>query len=209
MSMWRTAAVSRCPGFTSIEVAITAAIFAIGVALAVPTFSKVTDKRRLTAAAEEINSFIVFAQSEAIKSGEEVTVSWSTPGGHNVNWCIGATADDSACDCTVTDATAENFCEIDGLERRLVQADFAGLNYELMHMRPVSGSFAFDPVRGIVTDVSDGEIVDNDYLFYLHSNEGSGSTRDYELQVWLNMTGRVTICTDDDRRSTIGGYPEC
>jgi hypothetical protein len=76
-------------------------------------------------------------------------------------------------------------------------------------MNPTVGNFAFDPVRGIMTDISDNEITDNDSLFYLHSDSGSGSQRLYELEIWASITGRVSICTDTYRKSIVGGYEKC
>jgi hypothetical protein len=83
------------------------------------------------------------------------------------------------------------------------------MDQEFMHMRPSESDFSFDPVRGIITDIDDSESVDGDYLFYLHSDRGSGGSRLFELQIKMLITGRVSICTDDDRKRLIGGYPEC
>lgn len=196
-------------GFTLFELMIVMVIVAIGVALAVPSFKTITEKRQLTTAAEEIASFLSFAQAEAIKSNEQVTVSWYTPGGHNANWCVGVIEGGTACDCRETVTTESDFCAIDGNAYRLVQADFVDVSYEFMHMRPNTGNFAFDPVRGTITDASESEVIDNDYLFYVHSERGSGSSRNYELQIHANITGRIFICTDTDRRTIIGGFQEC
>lgn len=200
-------AISR--GFTLIEIMSALAILAISVALAVPSYSSAIERRQLSAGAEEIAAFISYAQSEAIKRNEQVTVSWYTPGSHSTQWCIGVTGGDTACDCRETVASETDFCAIDGVAYRLQQTDFVDLNFEFMHMNPAVGNFAFDPVRGIVTNFSSSEIIDNDYLFYVHSNEGSGSTRDYELEIRMGMTGRVQICADKSRQSIIGGYSEC
>ena len=53
------------------------------------------------------------------------------------------------------------------------------------------------------------EIAAKDYLFYVHSNSGSGGERLYELQLRVNLTGRVEICADDDRVRLISGYRVC
>ena len=196
-------------GFTLIELMIVMVIVAIGVALAVPTFNSIIEKRRMTATVEEIASFLTFAQSEAIKDNEEVTVSWFSPGGHNANWCIGATEGDDVCDCRETDPAEDDYCEIEGNPYRLTQADFVDMSFEFMHMNPAVGNFSFDPVRGIVADFSSTEIIDGDWLFYIHSDEGSGRTRDYELEVRLNITGRVHVCTDLSRKMRIGGFAPC
>lgn len=200
-------AVSRGKGFTLIELMIVLVIVAIGIALAVPTFQSFRDKRRLTSAAEQVSAFLVHAQSEAIKRNKQVTVSWETPGGHSVDWCIGAVLDDDPCDCTGDDADSP--CEIDEVTYLFEQEDFVDLNYELMHMRVNTGNFSFDPIRGTVVDVSNSVIADGDWLFYVHSDEGSWTSREYELEILLNPTGRVKICTDTVRERIIGGYPEC
>lgn len=196
-------------GFTLLELMIVLVVVAIGLALAVPTYRTFVDKRQLTSAAEQVSSFLAFAQSEAVKRNEQVTVSWHSPGGHNRDWCMGAVLDDDACDCRETDPAENDFCEIDDVPYRLVQTDFTDIDYELMHMNPAIGNFAFDPVRGVITDISSTEIIDDDWLFYVHSDEGSGSSRDYELEIRLNVTGRVRICTDPYRKKIIGGYPTC
>jgi prepilin-type N-terminal cleavage/methylation domain-containing protein len=93
-------------GFTLIELMIVLVIVAIGVALALPTWGTIVEKRRLTFAMEEVASLLNFAQTEAIKRNEEVTVSWNSQGGHNRNWCIGITLNDDPCVCTQTPETS-------------------------------------------------------------------------------------------------------
>lgn len=196
-------------GFTLIELMIVTVIVAIIVTLAVPTFKASIEKRRVVSAAEGIASFIGIARGEAIKRSEQVSLSWSSPGGHNVNWCIGAAL--ITCDCTETDPTEADFCSIDSIPYRLTQSDFADMSFEFLHMQPIASSFAFDPVRGIPVDVADAETVDGDWLFYVHSDAGTeiGGKRLFELQLSLNATGKMSICADDDRFSIIAGYPIC
>jgi Tfp pilus assembly protein FimT len=184
-------------------------IVAIGIALATPTYKSFIEKRHLTAAMEEIASLIAFAQGEAIKSDNPTTVSWYSPGGHSSGWCIGLTEGDTACDCTETDTTAADFCAIDGQPQRLVQTDFVKMNFEFMHMNPNSGHFTFDPVRGTIDpNTATAHTFDN-YLFYVHSNEGSGSSREFELQLRVRPTGRVYLCTDAGRKRLVGGFVTC
>ncbi len=179
----------------------------------------------MTAAAEEIVSFLGFARSEAVKRNESTNVSWFADG-HNDTWCIGLTVGDTVCDCTVTNTAAANFCQIDGMPQRLVQTDFVDVDYDFLHthgdFNKDKVSLTFDPIRGIMdlaeiqaspfsiglADMLDGDD-SNDYMFYLHSNNKHDSKRLYELQIWLNALGQASICTDDDRRSIIGGYPIC
>ncbi len=202
-------------GFTLIELVIVMVIVAIGVALAVPTWSTIVEKRKLTSAMEQVSSFLSYAQGEAVKRNDEVTISWNTQGGHNANWCIGASLGADVCDCTETVSTESDYCEIDDVPFLISQTDFVDITEEFMHMKPKVGSFSFDPIRGVMTNTVGqtaadfDEIIDDDYLFYVHSRKGSGSTREFELQLQMNITGRVRICTDTDRIRTIGGYPTC
>lgn len=197
-------------GFTVIELMIVVVIVAIGVALAVPSWKAIIEKRHVVAGAERIASFIGFAQGEAIKRNQEVTVSWYSAGGHTSNWCIGMTLGEDDCDCRETTTTESDFCEIDGVAYRLTQRDFVDMGFEFLHTASnlKESSFSFDPVRGLVTNNED-ELLSNSYLFYLHNDLKSGGQRLYELQIRLNITGRIRICADDDRRAMIGGYPEC
>lgn len=203
----------KLSGFTLIELMIVMVIIAIGISLAMPTFVAVMEKRRLVSAAEQVVSFMAFARSEAIKRNEKVSVSWYTPGGHSSNWCIGVSLSPQStpCDCTETNEGDPDFCSVDSVPYRLVQTDFTNMGDDFIHMRPNSSSFAFDPVRGILIDVLDSESVDGDYLFYLHSDrkEVGTNTRLYELELSMYITGRMDICTDDDRARLIGGYPIC
>lgn len=196
-------------GFTVIELMIVVVIVAIGVALALPSWQAVVEKRHVVAGAERIASFIGFAQGEAIKRNQEVTVSWHSDGGHSENWCVGISLDDD-CDCMETRPAESDFCQIDDVPYRLIQPDFVNMDYEFLHTKSnlKDSSFTFDPVRGLVTDAED-VFFSNSYLFYLHNDMKTGGRRFYELQISVNVTGRVKICADDDRHSIIGGYPEC
>ena len=56
-----------------------------------------------------------------------------------------------------------------------------------------NSTFVFDPVRGTLVDLDTVNI-------QLHSNEGSGSSRNYQLEVNVLPTGRVSICTAAGRK---------
>lgn len=200
-------------GITLIEVMIVIVIAAVIVTFAVPSFNNTIEKREVTAAAEEVASFISYVQSEAVKRNEKVNFSWYSPGGHDDDWCIGASLapQSTPCDCRETDPTDVDFCSIDSVPYRMVQTDFLNMSEEFIHMNPAASNFSFDPIRGIVTDVADPESVDGDYLFYVHSpRKNADNKRLFELQMRVNVTGHVSICTDPGgRASSVGGYPTC
>lgn len=202
---------NRQNGFTLIELMFTLLIVAISVSLALPTFEAFREKRSLTAAAEDISSYVRVAQSMAIKTGQPVSVSWRGSNSHSADFCIGLSAPpkNTDCDCRVDDPSASGFCSVEGVAYRLSKVDFVRVDHEFMHFNPAVGHFTFEPVRGIVTSWSDSEIVDNDWLMYMHSNDGSGSTRLYGLEFGLALTGRLDVCQQTYRKTLVGGYPVC
>jgi prepilin-type N-terminal cleavage/methylation domain-containing protein len=194
-------------GFTLLELVIVMVIVVIGVALAVPTFRSVTEKRQLTNAAESITSFMNFAQSAAVKYNQDVIVNMRRTA-HN-NWCIGATLGATACDCSEDDVTATAFCDINGVPRRIEQTDVvSNAAYELMHLMSINGAtvtnsnFTFDPVRGTLLNLETINI-------QMHTNTGSGTSREYQLNVNMLPTGRVSICTATGRKNLLNMYPTC
>lgn len=199
-------------GFTLVEVMITTVIVAISVGLALPSWNTMIEKRQLVSAAEEIASFIRFAQSEAVKSNDTVTVSWNTPGGHSSNFCMGISAPPKTapCDCYEEVETAADFCSVDSVPHRMTKTDFVDINNEFMHMRPQVGDFGFDPIRGTVVNESDAaEFYDGDYLFKVHSNHDESSPRLFALQFEMTPTGRFSICTETSRQMRVGAYQSC
>lgn len=194
-------------GFTIVELMITTVIVAIALALAVPSWNRLVEKRQTTSAAEDIASFLQFAQGEAIKRNDLVTVNMRRSS--HSNWCLGATLGATACDCTELVDTQADFCAIDGAPYRLDQSFvLSDPNFEILHRMRLNGtsttnaSFAYDPIRGTLINLPDIEI-------QVHSNTGSGSTRNFGLDVNLLATGRISICANASRASYIGGYPQC
>ncbi len=198
----------KMSGFTLIELMIVMVIIAIGVALAAPSFRSIIEKRHLIAATEDIAAFMIFAQSEAIKRNEEVSVNIRRSG-HD-NWCVGAILGTTACDCTETDTTQTDYCDIAGVPSIINHASvISDSDYSLMHLMQLDGttttnaSFSYDPVRGTLTSL-------NTVNFQMHSNQGSGSTREYGLQVDILPTGRVSICSEGTgRKRQLLQYPTC
>ena len=196
-------------GFTMVELMITVVVIGIALALATPSYQKFVEKRELTAAAEDITNFIAVAQSLSIKRNQPVNISWDGSGSHSSNFCIGLSEGTTSCDCWETNAADKDYCAVGDVPYVLQKTSFTRISNEFLHFRPSDGNFSFDPVRGNLVGWSDSEVVDGDWLFYMHSNEGSGSSRYFGLEIKLWVTGKTEICFQDYRRMAISAYPDC
>ena len=82
-------------GFTAIELLVTVGIVGVLAALAAPNFSVLIERWRVRQAAEQLQSTLHYARSEAIKRGGRVVIQ-KIP--NNTNGCTSAT-DNSDWDC--------------------------------------------------------------------------------------------------------------
>lgn len=196
-------------GFTILELMVTVVVLAIVMALAAPSFSSFVEKRALTAAAEEITRFVEIGRSSAIKRNMPVRMTWDGSSGHSNDFCIGMSEGTASCDCWETNPADSDYCAVDGMAYRLEKTDFVRINSEFLHFRPADGWFQFDPVQGHVARSSASEVIDGDWLFYMHSDEGSGSTRLYGLEIKLWATGKTEICYQNNRKIPLATYPLC
>lgn len=198
-------------GFTLIELMITLVIVAIGVALAVPTFENVTQKRNVTRGAEEIAAFLSLAQGEAIKRNETVAVSIERDSDGDT-WCVGAmiqTASTDFCDCESTSTGDDDYCDFNpngaGAPQLINQV---GFNKFKMNGSWEGGTsdddfqFYFDPVRGIKVN-SSGVIDGSTHRARLLSDNAKNS-----LQVEISVTGRILVCNPDSTKK-VPGFSDC
>ena len=183
----------RHRGFTLVELMMSIVLVAIGTALALPSYREMVEKRQLTNGAEQLASFVNTAQGISSRTNQVVTVSYSRS--HHDEWCIGAVIGDTACDCTETDSSANDYCAIDGQE--FVLDNTATNDMEFLHSLTGDGAYAFDPIRGLFLDLDDSLTME------MHSD-----SRDYKLNLIVNNTGRVILCSDDSSHS-VPGYDVC
>jgi prepilin-type N-terminal cleavage/methylation domain-containing protein len=204
----------RSWGFTLVELMITIVITAIALALAVPSWENLVQKRQVTSAAEEIASFLMHSQSQAIKSNQQVTVTVKRNAG-GTSWCVGAmdeeARDDNGgdpCECDLADDTEDITarCTIEGEVARIWDFNFekftmAGSGVE--GVENLDFYFNFDPVRGLKIE-DDGISVDGDN----HAVTLATNNENWALQVEVTVTGRVNICNPDSSKK-VPGFDLC
>ena len=183
----------RHQGFTLVEVMMSLVLLGIGVALAIPSYRDMVEKRQITNGAEQLASFINTAQGVAMKTNQVVTISYSRS--DNDDWCVAAASGDTACDCTETDTAATDYCQIATQPFVLNNAHTGDL--DLMHAMDGDGAYAFDPIRGLFLDLDDSLTV-----------ELRSPSEDFRLNLVVNSTGRVILCSGDSTHS-IPGYQAC
>ena len=184
---------SRSRGFSVVEVLMSVVLLSIGMALAIPSYRDMVEKRQVTNGAEQLASFVNTAQGIAMKTNQVVTVSYSRSA--DDDWCVGATSGNTACDCTQTNAEAADYCQI-ASQPFILNNGHAG-DLELMHAMNGDGSYAFDPVRGLLLDLDDSLTV-----------ELRSPSDDFRLNMVVNSSGRVILCSDGSDHA-VPGYQTC
>ena len=184
----------RNEGFTLVETLTALSVIAISLTLAVPSWNESRQKRHLIGASVELTAFLSSAQGLAVLHDDDVTV-------HMVNknitdWCLGVTLGVSPCDCSIEDSSNDAYCAIGGARQAVSHADYA-MTKLLSHSSETS--FTFDHVRGIL---GQEDLRASHYFNLVTQNNQFG------LQVNVQPTGRVTVCSFDSA-SGVPGFVIC
>ncbi|NND45458.1 MAG: prepilin-type N-terminal cleavage/methylation domain-containing protein [Xanthomonadales bacterium] len=201
---------SNQKGFTLVELMITIGVTAIAVALAVPSWENLVQRRQVTSGAEELASFLAYTQGQAIKSNQQVTVTVKR-NGTGTAWCVGAIDEETKdangldhCECDATTGDAAE-CLVEGRTARISDGGFekfAMTGAEVDDSESFDFNFNFDPVRGLKI-ADDGSVDTDTHEVKLESTNGHWS-----LQVDISVTGRVQICNPDEDKE-VPGFDSC
>ncbi len=178
--------IARNKGFTALELMIVMVIVAIGVALAVPTYRDVMQRRETTAQAEDLVAFMSFAQSEAVKYNQLISVHLTYSDAKT--WCIGANEGSAPCDCLETNTAAGDFCSLNGVATIMESSEWTKSSMTVPSPDP---TMVFDPVRGTMISADLG----TDHIIEVQSDNGK-----WALRIDVEATGRMGICSPDAAR---------
>ena len=190
----------KASGFTMVELMIVITVLGISLALAIPSYQDIVQKRAATNAAEQVATFLRVARSEAVKRNINISATFdntATP------FCAGIDDSSAACDCR--DATA---CRI---TQGTTNTDWTlnGNDYENLAAPVLTSNgtattslvFTFDPVRGVLDTANDLQ----GSILVKSSNEK------YQLRIDTGRMGRIEICTVSGSPTpvAVGGYQTC
>lgn len=166
-------------GFGTAELLAGLSLVAVVAGMAAPGYMDAVDKRQIVNDAEHLEYFVNLARSESVKRFSTVTVSYAMNDGGE--WCIGTSLGRTPCDCMQTDATAADFCAIEGAPWILRDRDLQ--SRQPLRSLEGDGAYAFDPIRGILDDPRDGLV--------LGLSEGDGR---FLVEFEVRPTGHSSLC---------------
>lgn len=193
-------------GFTMVELMIVIAIVAIAVALAVPSFRDLIERKAVSGAAEAVYEQIQLARSEALKRSKPMLVDFNVNG---TSWAVGIT--DKMAGCDADDTSGTDLCTVDydnvagtadPVAMRIVGTDYRKITMSQATAFTTPGALTggcattsgaqtcFDFVRGLARTGA--------YRF---------ASANYILQVEVGLLGNVSVCLPTGSKN-IPGYSE-
>ncbi|WP_276320104.1 GspH/FimT family pseudopilin [Parasulfuritortus cantonensis] len=178
---------SRQYGFTLVELIVTVTVIGVLATLAVPSFTKSVEKRRLVAAAEAVYDQVQFARTESLKQARDLLVDATTDG--STGWCVGISANTGGCNCSTTGSCVITQGTTGNIEKTLKSENFT-------NVRMTNSSFecVFNRLRGTLEGATQ--------TFVLKSPS------DMEIRVTVSALGVVRVCSPTGAHN-VGGYPGC
>jgi type IV fimbrial biogenesis protein FimT len=162
-------------------------IIGIIAAMAFPSLERQIEKSRLINAAEDVQSAMQLARTEAVKRNTNTFLKFVSVATPTTTWCYGI-AEAPGCDCNTANSCVLTTAGT-GVEYAYasdwypnVTVDIPSANYEA----------TFEWVRGLTADA--GTLV--------------FSTDHYEIKLIVNLLGSVKICSDSGA-TNVGSYETC
>lgn len=171
---------SRTEGYSVIEWLIVISILTISVSLAVPSWNDARNRKHVTSSSEQLAAFVASARSLSVRLNRDISVSLSHEG--RSDWCVGMAAGDAPCDCRVKDASAVQYCAVEGVPKVLSSQDLPPTE---LAAHSEDTDMVYDRVRGALAT----QDATRPHHFDLLSGNGG-----FGLRVGISPVGMVFIC---------------
>jgi type IV fimbrial biogenesis protein FimT len=198
---------NRNRGFTLVEFMIVITIVAIGVALAVPSFSDMIERKAVGGAAEAAYEQLQLARSQALKRSKPILVDFHING---TDWFVGFTDKMTGCEADKNDSSActvdynnDGMDAFDGYIKRIQGSNHKNITMSLgtAFADTLTGDCASAPAGTACFDYVRGLARTGAYDF-------ASANANYKLSVEVTMLGHVNICVPTTEK-TITGYRVC
>ena len=205
---------NRNRGFTIIELMIVIVIVAIGVALAVPSFRDLIERKAVGGAAEAAYEQLQLARSQALKRSKPILVDFHVNG---TNWAIGFTDRMTGCNaesinppsaaCTIEYDNITDFSSADNFLMRI-----QGVNHKNITMTKAADFLSPAALTGGCKTAT-GLSIDRGCFDFVRGLARTGAyvfaSANYKLQVEVTPLGHVKICIPAGEKNVVGYDYNC
>lgn len=171
-------------GVTLIELLIGVALLAVIMAIGIPSFNAIIERKHVEGAAEKLFADLQFAKSEAIKRNAQVFVTFD-----ETNQCYGLSLA-AGCSCNTTPSD----CQLDsGVVKVIKMTEFGNTTIPTGGVTFSGDEVFFDPRRGTTTKLGHVEFQ---------------SPRGKQARVYIGNFFRIRICSPSGS-ANIFTYEDC
>ena len=194
-------------GFTIVELMIVIVVAAIGIALAVPSFSDMIERKRLGGATDAAFEHLQRAKSQALKRSKPILVDFNVNG---TDWAIGFT--DKMAGCDAEDTAGTDLCDVDEdndlagttrLVMRVLGSDFGDVT-----MSQAVGFANASVAPGGCTTTSNSQGCFDFLRGLARTGQYDFASANYKLRLQVTMLGHINICIPAGEK-TMPGYNGC
>jgi len=179
-------------GWTLVETLFVVAAVAVGLGLAVPSYTSAVERRTAVSAAEQFSDFVANARQLAVTRNRVVTVAVdATDAG---GWCVGAGLGPEPCDCGAEEGPRA--CRVGGVRQALGAWEVGEVAIDAVGDAP---AWRIDPTTGY----KHGPDLVGDHRFRFSVGSGRAVT-----EVAVTASGLATVCVPEGANA-IGGVYRC
>jgi prepilin-type N-terminal cleavage/methylation domain-containing protein len=200
-------AMKRSSGFTMVEVMIVIVVAAIGIALAVPSFNDMIERKRLGGAADAAFEHLQRAKSQALKRSKPILVDFNVNG---TDWAIGFT--DKMGGCDAEDVSGTDACDVDedndlaGTTRLVMRV--SGGDFSDITMSQAVGFANATVAPGGCTTVSNAQGCFDFLRGLARTGQYDFASANYKLRLQVTMLGHINLCIPSGEKK-MPGYNGC